>query len=977
MNGHYQAGDLVLGSWRLVRLLGQGSYGSVYEAQREDFGITYRSAIKIITIPSSKSEIQSARSEGMDNAEVTAYFRGFVEELTREFALMARLKGTANIVSYEDHVVLPHEGEIGWDIIIRMELLTPLTEAMEARQMTTADVVKLGVDICHALELCQKMNIVHRDIKPENIFLSPMGDYKLGDFGIARTVEKTTGGLSKKGTYSYMAPEVYKEEPYGPNVDIYSLGIVLYRLLNDNRMPFLPAYPARITHSDRETALARRIGGEALPDPAHASGKLADIIRKACAYDPKDRYATPAALRADLETVVSAEELEARSLASRVLPAEPTERTGGASQPVQDQTQGAFYGVPASGTTGGPVSAPASLDSTQGAFRAIPPEPVRQTPETPPVDQTQGVFSRASIPPEPPKPQPAPAPQPAPQPTPAPAPAPKAEGKKKTGLIIGIAAAAVALIVLLVVLLGGKSKPAAGPSAEGETPAISESGDAAPAESMESGESGGTVRLNASEWSTNPEEAVLWGEYMVDGLYYLEEGDCQTFADGIEMFTIPYDGVEYEFSVLPIQVDFCRLGTEIAGGFSKYYLEDVREQLIATYGEDGIARYEQFLSACSANFARMILVDRFGKDYTINALYSVDGSTISFYLFDLDNETFEFTIGAKIAEAQFTFEGRNLVLASGGSTQTYVPQDFSEYWTERGYSVFVGGCVADDASAYEDIVEISYSYYTDETNGVKENFYVYFSDGNNAIDPVGVFNEDGTFTISWQERYIAYNGRNERVTEPKEISGRYLWGGGSGLLLMIDGQIYRYQYSEAEYLSSKLSDVAPDLDVENIDEETRSKLLGTQYQILTDLNEAFENAGINAVVDTNTGKVTMDTSFLFDTNSDVLSDSGKAYLDGFLDVYAAVILPYMGDGSVSRIVVEGHTDTAGSYEYNLDLSERRAQSVADYCLERQPGLAGSIETEGLSFSDPVYAADGTVDMDASRRVVFRFTLSIG
>lgn len=206
MNGNYQLGDRVLGNWKLVRTLGQGSYGTVYEAEREDFGAVYRSAVKIITIPGSRSEIQSARSEGMTVDEVTAYFRGFVEELTREFALMSRLKGTANVVSYEDHVVVPHEREIGWDIIIRMELLTPLTERMEQRDMTAADVGKLGIDLCHALELCERLNIVHRDIKPENIFISSLGDYKLGDFGIARTVEKTGGGLSRKGTDSYMAP---------------------------------------------------------------------------------------------------------------------------------------------------------------------------------------------------------------------------------------------------------------------------------------------------------------------------------------------------------------------------------------------------------------------------------------------------------------------------------------------------------------------------------------------------------------------------------------------------------------------------------------------------------------------------------------------------------------------------------------------------------------------------------------------------
>lgn len=176
----YAIGDTVFGSWRLTRLLGEGSYGRVYQAERDDFGVTYQAAIKIITIPRDEGEIKNARAEGMDDQSVTAYFRGFVEELVREFSLMSRLKGTANVVSYEDHQVIPHENGFGWDILIRMELLTPLVDYLAEHQMTKRDIIKMGIDLCRALELCQKFNIVHRDIKPENIFLSPWGTTSWG-----------------------------------------------------------------------------------------------------------------------------------------------------------------------------------------------------------------------------------------------------------------------------------------------------------------------------------------------------------------------------------------------------------------------------------------------------------------------------------------------------------------------------------------------------------------------------------------------------------------------------------------------------------------------------------------------------------------------------------------------------------------------------------------------------------------------------
>ena len=308
MNGHYQIGDTVMQNWVLHKKLGEGSFGKVYEVIREDFGETYRAALKIITVPQSEAEIQAALEEGMSPREAEQYFYSMVEDIVREFALMAKVKGTAHVVSYEDHQVVCHEQGIGWDILIRMEELTPLLAYAYAHPFTRRDVIRLGIHMCRSLELCQKYNIIHRDIKPENIFVSENGDFKLGDFGIARTVEKTMSGLSKKGTYNYMAPEVYKGLEYGFSVDIYSLGIVLYRLLNKNRVPFLPPAPQPLTYGNREQALARRMSGETLTPPCYGSGRLGEIVLKAAAYDPKDRYSSPGQMRQELEAILYSEE---------------------------------------------------------------------------------------------------------------------------------------------------------------------------------------------------------------------------------------------------------------------------------------------------------------------------------------------------------------------------------------------------------------------------------------------------------------------------------------------------------------------------------------------------------------------------------------------------------------------------------------------------------------------------------------------
>lgn len=285
--------------WETVRMIGRGSFGTVYEIQRklvdED---TESAALKVITIPQNPSDVEELYSEGYDDESITATFISHLKSIVAEYSLMRKMDGSANIVNCKDIRYIQHDDGIGWDIFIRMELLTPLMKALPA-DTAEQTIIKIGKDICNALVLCKKHEIIHRDIKPQNIFVSSNGDYKLGDFGIAKTVEKTMGG-TKIGTYKYMAPEVYNNQPYGSAADIYSLGLVLYWLLNERRMPFMPLPPAKLGAGMDEEARHRRLSGEKLPAPAHGSDELKQIVLKACAYDPKDRYTSAAAMLDDL-----------------------------------------------------------------------------------------------------------------------------------------------------------------------------------------------------------------------------------------------------------------------------------------------------------------------------------------------------------------------------------------------------------------------------------------------------------------------------------------------------------------------------------------------------------------------------------------------------------------------------------------------------------------------------------------------------
>lgn len=285
--------------WHVINKIGKGGFGTVYEIERSQYGIQERAAMKVITIPQFADEIDDLLIEGYDNNSITQRFDAFAEDIVREYGMMAQMKGNANIVYCDDYRIIQQDNGFGRDIYIRMELLTPLLKAMD-RVSSESQIIRFGMEMCNALEACQKRKVIHRDIKPQNIFVSDDGVFKLGDFGIARKAEKTTRATVGKGTYQFMAPEVKNELPYGPTVDVYSLGLVMYWLLNDRRCPFFPLPPAVPTHKEEQEALHRRFSGEQIPAPKNGGEELKRIVLKACAFDPKDRYQSAREMREDL-----------------------------------------------------------------------------------------------------------------------------------------------------------------------------------------------------------------------------------------------------------------------------------------------------------------------------------------------------------------------------------------------------------------------------------------------------------------------------------------------------------------------------------------------------------------------------------------------------------------------------------------------------------------------------------------------------
>ena len=160
-------------------------------------------------------------------------------------------------------------------------------------------------------------------------------------------------------------------------------------------------------------------------------------------------------------------------------------------------------------------------------------------------------------------------------------------------------------------------------------------------------------------------------------------------------------------------------------------------------------------------------------------------------------------------------------------------------------------------------------------------------------------------------------------------------------------------------------------------------IIGIRADLIEDLKREFSNSSLKIAVDEKTGAITMDSNILFEYNRDNLRDKGKDFIGEFMPRYLKILLSPKYRQYISEVVIEGHTDTDGDYLFNLELSQQRAYSVAEYCLsdkdsflskDERETLRSLLSTVGKSYSAPIYNSDGTVNADASRRVEILFRL---
>ncbi len=265
--------------YRLLGTLGRGAMGTVFLAH--DSVMDRRVAVKVLRLPQGLSE--AAREEA-------------VQRFYREARLAGRLMHP-NIVATFD---IDRHGEYHFITMELMEGKTLASILEEEGALEEPAALRVALQVCRALEYAHAHGVVHRDIKPGNIFVSKDGEVKVGDFGIARSMDTATltqTGYSM-GTPQYMSPEQVRGDPLDPRSDLFSLGVVLYEMLS-GKNPFAADSPPTAIYN----ILERRPPLDAEHGIHHP--RVREILDRALSKEASGRYADAKEMALELDEVLA------------------------------------------------------------------------------------------------------------------------------------------------------------------------------------------------------------------------------------------------------------------------------------------------------------------------------------------------------------------------------------------------------------------------------------------------------------------------------------------------------------------------------------------------------------------------------------------------------------------------------------------------------------------------------------------------
>ena len=256
--------------YKIIEKLGEGGMGVVYKAQ--DTKLDRLVALKFLPPHLTSEPVEKER---------------FIHEAKAASALShTNITTIHEIDEFEGHMFIVMEYCEG----------RTLKQVIEKETLSIKKVLDIGIQVCEGLAMAHEKGIVHRDIKSDNIMLTPRGQVKIMDFGLAKLkgATKLTKTRSTLGTLAYMSPEQAQGEEVDQRSDIFSFGVVLYELLT-GKLPFAGEHQAAVIYSiiNEEPQPIARFNNQ-------VSAKLEDMVFKALAKDLEERYQHIDDLLADL-----------------------------------------------------------------------------------------------------------------------------------------------------------------------------------------------------------------------------------------------------------------------------------------------------------------------------------------------------------------------------------------------------------------------------------------------------------------------------------------------------------------------------------------------------------------------------------------------------------------------------------------------------------------------------------------------------
>ena len=269
-------------------LLGKGASGYVYSLKRSD-GDAHPLAVKIIPIPRD----DDSKFNNLTEEKRRLRIEREISNVREEIKIMKKLEGDSHICYFSDSRIVQRSDPYGYDAMIFMDQLISLRDYLRANATGISNrdygiiVLNIWKDISAALSVCESNSILHLDVKPDNIFYaSNSGYFKLSDFGVAVNSQTVRPGVYV-GTPDYMAPELQKKAGGNAKVDIYSLGVTIYQLFNDNRLPF------EGEGTDRKTAIEMRSSGKfSIPEIPGIPKEVNAVLLKCLSQNAEDRPAS-------------------------------------------------------------------------------------------------------------------------------------------------------------------------------------------------------------------------------------------------------------------------------------------------------------------------------------------------------------------------------------------------------------------------------------------------------------------------------------------------------------------------------------------------------------------------------------------------------------------------------------------------------------------------------------------------------------